>query len=144
MFRPLLAACVLLGACGSDTHDLTLEVDGSCQPAELAEVAIISVELWGIDDEGRPCAIARRCIYDVELATVDDVTTAMAAVNQPLIDVEDPDAHTLAVIGHTGSCFDHTDHAMCGFADLADRDDGVLEVGLACTACPVQEIAFCP
>jgi len=73
-----------------------------------------------------------------------EIGEALADVSQPLIDVEEQGAMVLAVIGHTASCFRYDDQAMCGFADLADADDGILDVQLECDACPPEEIPFCP
>ena len=142
----LWAALALLAACASPTNrvELAIEAD-TCDAAALGEVTVISVELLGINDQGRPCALGKRCLFDVgPLESVDDVVRVLQDSNQPLVDVSDEDAHTVAVIGHRTSCWGTDDHAMCGYADLADLQDGVLPLALQCGACAGEEIVFCP
>lgn len=145
------AAAFALGAAGCSAPEhriaLAMEPDSSdpvCTATELGEVRVISVELLGIAN-GQPCSLGKRCVFDVgTLASLDDVAALLAEANQPLVDVADDDAHTVAVIGHRESCWGIDDHAMCGYADLADVQDGVLAVPVSCTACPDDEILFCP
>jgi hypothetical protein len=136
-----------LAGCSAPEHRVELAIelatDGPACTA-LGEVRVISVELLGIAD-GQPCSLGKRCVFDVgTLEDVDDVAALLAEANQPLVDVADDDAHTVAVIGHRESCWGTDDHAMCGYADLAEVQDGVLAVPVSCTACPDDEIRFCP
>ena len=138
-----------LAGCSAPEHRIELAMepatDGpACTSTELGEVRVISVELLGIAN-GKPCSLGKRCVFDVgTLATLDDVAALLAESNQPLVDVADDDAHTVAVIGHRESCWDTGDHAMCGYAALADVEDGVLAVPVSCGDCPNDEILFCP
>lgn len=148
--RRLAAAglwCLILAACASEGPtrvELAISA-GTCEAADLTEIAVVSVDLLGIDEQGRPCALGKRCLFDVgQLDSVDALIQVLQDANQPLIDVEDPDAHTVAVIGHGTSCWDTDDHRMCGYADLRELDDGVLPMTLQCGACADDEILFCP
>jgi hypothetical protein len=144
MVRLLCTAALLGSGCGGATEEIDLVFAGSCDSAELEDVSVLSVEILG-RARGAPCALARRCVFDVELTRIDDITAALEAANQPLVDVSDPDAHTLRVIGHDQSCFAADDHLACGSQDLLQiDDDGTLEVVMACGDCPVEEIPFCP
>lgn len=139
----LCLAFVLVGAgvsCDREqqSRDVTVSLSGTCAPQG---VRIIAVELWGIDS-GQPCALARRCLFDVDIATIADVESALSEVNQPLIDVDDDDAHTVAIVGHSRDCFASDDHGFCGQADLRDVVDGTLPVVVSCESCP--SVAFCP
>ena len=142
-------AVAALAGCSAPEHRIELAIelatDGpACTMTELGEVRVISVELLGIAD-GKPCSLGKRCVFDVgTLADIGDVAALLAGVNQPLVDVADDDAHTVAVIGHRESCWGTDDHAMCGYADLAEVQDGVLAVPVSCTACPDDELLFCP
>jgi hypothetical protein len=138
-----------LTGCSAPEHRVALAMEPAtdspaCTATDLGEVRVISVELLGIAN-GQPCSLGKRCVFDVgTLASLDDVAALLAASNQPLVDVADDDAHTAAVIGHRESCWGTDDHAMCGYAALADVQDGVLAVPVSCTACPDDEILFCP
>lgn len=152
LLRAALAAGVAsagLAGCSASEHRVALEIvsssDGpACTATELGEVRVLSVELLGIAN-GQPCSLGKRCVFDVGvLDDMDDVVALLAAANQPLVDVTDGDAHTVAIIGHAESCWGVADHVMCGYADLAEVDDGVLAVPVSCTACPDDEILFCP
>ncbi len=106
---------------------------------------MLSVEVYG-SSGGELCVLRQRCIFNVDAMSELEIGEALADVSQPLIDVEEEGAMVLALIGHTSSCFSYDDQAMCGFADLADADDGTLDVELSCAvgACPDAEIPFCP
>lgn len=143
----LWAAGMLCATGCSSSHriDLALEDgDATCTAAQLDEVRVISVELLG-KAGGALCSLGKRCVFDVgTIASMDDVVGLLAEANQPLVDIEDEDAHTIAILGHTGSCWGADDLAMCGYADLAEERDGVLEVALGCGACAPADIPFCP
>lgn len=148
--RRLAAAglwCLIVAACASEAPtrvELAISA-GTCEPADLGGMAAVSVELLGIDDQGRLCALGKRCLFDVgQLDSVDALVQVLQDANQPLIDVQDPDAHTVAVIGHDASCWGTDDHRLCGYADLGELDDGVLPMALKCGACADEEILFCP
>lgn len=132
-------------ACTAPEHQVALALDGpTCTAEDLAGVRVISVELLGVADQ-RPCALAKRCLFDLGgLDSVDDVVALLAEANQPLVDVADEDAHTVAVIGHGESCWGTDDHVMCGYGDLAEVRGGVLAMSLSCGPCPDDEILFCP
>jgi hypothetical protein len=138
-----------LTGCSAPEHRVALHIelasDGpACTATELGAVRVLSVELLGIAN-GQPCSLGKRCVFDVgTLEDVDDVAALLAAANQPLVDVADDDAHTVAVIGHAESCWGTADHVMCGYADLAEVQDGALAVPVSCTACPDDAILFCP
>jgi hypothetical protein len=148
--RRLAAAgllCLTLTACTSDaTTRVELAIAaGTCEAADLSAVSVISVELLGINDQGRPCALGKRCLFGADAPdSVDDVIRLLQEARQPLLDVSDPDAHTVALIGHATSCWSTSDHVMCGYADLAELTDGVLPMELQCGGCPDDEIVFCP
>lgn len=144
------AACAaVLGGCSAPEHRVELAIELSsdgpaCTATELDAVRVISVELLGIAD-GQPCSLGKRCVFDVgTLDNVDDLAALLAEANQPLVDVADDDAHTVAILGHAESCWGTDDHVMCGYADLAEVQDGVLAVPMSCTACPDDDIVFCP
>jgi hypothetical protein len=145
------AAAVIAGlaGCSAPEHRIELAMEPAsdgpvCTATELGEVRVISVELLGIAD-GKPCSLGKRCVFDVGTPTgLDDVAALLAESNQPLVDVADDDAHTVAVIGHRESCWGTDDHAMCGYAALADVQDGALAVPVSCGDCPDDEILFCP
>jgi hypothetical protein len=138
-----------LAGCSAPEHQVALDIQPSsdgpaCTATELGAVRVLSVELLGIAD-GQPCSLGKRCVFDVgALEGVDDVAALLAAANQPLVDVTDDDAHTVAIIGHAESCWGTGDHVMCGYADLGEVQDGVLAVPMKCMACPDDEILFCP
>jgi hypothetical protein len=146
MWRIVIAASLI--GCQTPTSDVTVLVSGTCQRAQLADVEVLSVELFGVDDEGGECALARRCAYEAgPFESIEDVADALGALPQPVLDVTDPDAHTLAVFGHASSCFaDEEPPLVCGFADLADAGDGTVEVRLHCGDCEALGAArnFCP
>jgi hypothetical protein len=137
------------GGCSTPEHQVELAIglasDGpACTATELDAVRVISVELLGFAD-GQPCSLGKRCVFDVgTLEDVGDVTALLAQANQPLVDVTDEDAHTVAILGHAESCWGTDDHVMCGYADLGEVQDGVLAVAMRCTACPDDDIVFCP
>lgn len=144
---PRLALALVLalwtGACDGAINEIELTFSASeCAPEELAEVRYVTVELFGIADQ-QPCALARRCV-PVTPQDLDGLVSALAAAPQPLIDVEDPDAHIVAVIGHRSGCLADDDHVLCGETDVANRRDGVLAVPLECGACAGGEVPFCP
>ena len=144
MLRVIVAAALALPACGESVEEIDLVLAGQCAADDLSPVSVLSVEILGIDDSGRPCALARRCVFDVALASIEDVTAALEAANQPLIDVSDPDAHTLRVVGHTDSCFAFDDVMLFGENSLLEVTGGQLEIDLSCGARPAEEILFCP
>jgi hypothetical protein len=140
----VVAGALTATACAASDASAELALtQGNCQEAQLAQVSVLSVEVYGRHD-GDLCVLRQRCIFNVDAMSVADIGEAMADANQPLIDVEQDGAMVLAVIGHTSSCFSYDDQAMCGFADLADAGDGILDVQLECQACPAEEIPFCP
>ena len=137
-------ALTAAGCAASDTDAELALTPGNCTAAHFADVSVLSIEIYG-RDAGQLCVLRQRCIFNVDATSVEDIGAAMAAVSQPLIELnEDDGGMVLAVIGHTESCFGYDDQAMCGFADLADADDGTLDVALECAACPPEEIPFCP
>src|SRR5690606_7633659 len=101
----LWLAIAALAGCSTPEHRIELAIepaaDGpACTADRLDEVRVISVELLGIAD-GQPCSLGKRCVFDVgALADIDDVTALLAGAQQPLVDVADDDAHTVAIIGH--------------------------------------------
>ncbi|GAB4535582.1 MAG: hypothetical protein Tsb0020_50730 [Haliangiales bacterium] len=133
-----------LGACGGEVeNDIALAITApECASDDLARVRYVTVELYGIDDRA-PCALARRCV-PVDSQTIDDMLVTLAGAPQPLIDVTDPDAHIVAVIGHETGCLADDDRVMCGETDLANRERGVLGVSLECGGCGDAAIPFCP
>jgi hypothetical protein len=143
------ASAAALGGCSAPEHRVELAIELSsdgpaCTATDLDTVRVVSVELLGKAD-GQPCSLGKRCVFDVgTLEDVDDLTALLAQANQPLVDVTDDDAHTVAILGHAESCWGTDDHVMCGYADLAEVQDGVLAVSMGCTACPTDEIVFCP
>lgn len=147
LVRLWAAGMIYVTGCSSPEHqiDLILEdVDATCTADRLGAVRVISVELLG-KAGGALCSLGKRCVFDVgTIASMDDVVTLLAEANQPLVDVEDEDAHTVAILGHSESCWGADDLAMCGYADLAEERGGVLEVALGCGACAPADIPFCP
>jgi hypothetical protein len=132
--------------CSSPEHqiDLALHDDATCTASALGDVRVISVELLG-QANGALCSLGKRCVFDVgTIASMDDVVGLLAEANQPLVDVADEDAHTVAILGHTESCWGADDLAMCGYAALAEARGGALEVGLACMDCAPADVPFCP
>lgn len=147
LVRLWVAGMLCVTGCSSPEHqiDLALEdADATCTAEQLGPVRVISVELLG-KSNGALCSLGKRCVFDVgTIASMDDVIGLLAEANQPLVDVEDEDAHTVAIFGHAESCWGADDLAMCGYADLAEVQGGVLEMALGCGACEPAEIPFCP
>jgi hypothetical protein len=141
----VVLAALLAAACGEPTTDAELALSaGDCAAADFAQVDVISVEVYGRSG-GDLCVLHQRCLFSVDAASVDDIGEALAEASQPLVDVEDPDAaFTLSVIGHTTGCFGYADVVMWGSDDLANADDGTLDIALSCEPCPDDPIPFCP
>lgn len=148
LVRLWAAGMICAAGCSSSADhriDLALQDgDATCTAEQLGEVRVISVELLG-KAGGALCSLGKRCVFDVgTIESMDDVVGLLAEANQPLVDVEDEDAHTVAILGHTESCWGADDLALCGYADLAEEQGGVLEVALGCEACAPADIPFCP
>ncbi|MCG8422293.1 MAG: hypothetical protein MJE77_30595 [Proteobacteria bacterium] len=138
------AAIALLGCRGAASSNVQLAIDGSCTPEQLGEVIHLSVNVYGIGDKGDLCILGKRCIPGVELSSVQDITPLLRGQKQPLLDVELEPAAWIEVIGHSTSCLQYDDHAMCGMGDLAAVQDNQLAVSLACGNCGQIERPFCP
>lgn len=141
------AGMICVTGCSPSEHriDLVLDdADATCTAGALGEVRVISVELLG-KAGGALCSLGKRCVFDVgTIESMDDVVGLLAGANQPLVDVADEDAHTVAILGHSESCWGADDLAMCGYADLAEERGGTLEVAIDCGACAPADIPFCP
>jgi hypothetical protein len=140
-----LAALVLV-SCGESTTrlELDLSVNADCNAA-IPSVAVLSVEVYGSDEQGSVCALARRCISVNDAQSVDDLEAAMKNVRQPLIDVENSGILQIAISGHsTNDCFEPLDRVLCGLSDLRDAADGRLPILLNCDLCPDSETFLCP
>ncbi|MBC8068653.1 MAG: hypothetical protein IAG13_10000, partial [Deltaproteobacteria bacterium] len=131
MLAAQMRAAVLLGltlcTCAADTLEIALEIEvDGCDAAALAEVSVISVEVYGRHD-GERCALARRCLFAVDvpepLADADDLAEALRDATQPLVEGELAGAEYIHVVGRTQSCW-----------DLPDPEDGVLPDHPACGA----------
>jgi hypothetical protein len=136
----------LLGAgCGGDTEVvLALSAGASCESGHFAEISTLAVDVYGTGPSGELCIQAKRCIFDVRDASGPaDIEEALARADPPLIDVPRDQARWIAVVGHTRSCWSADDQVLCGFADLADTADGILDVGLQCGDC-TEDLPFCP
>lgn len=153
--RLVASALALVGAtaCASESTDIDLDLellDGGCSESALAEISVLSLEVYGGNDDGDMCTLAKRCVFDVDLQTppqsVADLEAALQGLEQPIIDVDASDARFLAVIGRRrlDGCFAGDEHPVCGFADLADGDDGALQLNMRCEPCPATEFPLCP
>jgi len=150
--RRVALGAVLLAGCAGETVELALDVSNvDCAPEDFAEIAVVSVEVYG-QDGGDMCALGRRCLFDVDvpqaLADVDALADVLAAANQPLIDTELEGARFLRLVGRrqaTG-CWspDPVAHPACAQADLEDADGDTLALGLRCEDCPNDEVPLCP
>jgi hypothetical protein len=137
------------------TADLELVLDADeCTDTELAEVAVVSIEVLGGGGEAM-CTLGKRCVLDIDLddptpenpVSLEDIETAIAAVPQPLIDVEYDGARWVQIIGRRqeDGCFAEANHPACGLADVADASDGKLALSLRCGACDsFLEYPLCP
>lgn len=146
----LAIACVELG-CAAEVEALTLELrQGTCDAGQIAEIRMLSVEVYGFDDAGDFCTLQKRCVSEVEVdpgtsAPIDDLEAALSAQSQPLVDTRRDGAAYIALVGRRfDDCFVVDAHPMCGLADLANAQDGVLAIELECGACVANDWEFCP
>ncbi|MEM9453796.1 MAG: hypothetical protein AAGF11_06425 [Myxococcota bacterium] len=126
---------------------LALEVDASTVEPRLADVGVLSVEVYGLRQTTSLCTLARRCLYPLDLGqpqTGDQLQAALREV-QPLVEVDASDAHQIAVVGRSGGlCDEQGPFVMCGFADLGTARDDALTVSLTEAQCPTTLPEFCP
>lgn len=149
--RRLAALLFVAAGCAGETEELALllEADG-CTEALLEPIAILSIEVYGNDDELGMCALSRRCLFNVDLPApltdLADLEDALREANQPLVDIEAEGAHYLKIVGRTNEsgCWSGMDHPACGEADLADADDGELPVTIRCEPCVEEDVPLCP
>lgn len=144
-----LLLCVI--ACGGETNELALLLEGDCPPENFEEIAILSIEVYG-SDNGTMCALSRRCLFSVDmvlpepLMSMNDLEAVLRDANQPLIDIEAEGANYFKIVGrrNESGCWSGTEHPACGEADLADAEDGQLPVTIRCDSCVEEDVPLCP
>jgi hypothetical protein len=147
---PRALLLVLLAACspGPTVVALALSADDSCREDHYLALASVSVEVYG-DADGELCTLARRCVTVDAPADVADLEAALRAATQPLVDLGLAGTRQIAVYGHQRLGCGAGARDLCGFADLADEDDGALTIPIRCDAvdlerCPGEVPPFCP
>lgn len=140
----------LLGCAPAATETVALAVRaGSCEPPDLSQIRMLSVEVYGFDDGGERCVLQQRCIWDVDIAAdaADPATEIEALLNaqtQPLTDTRREGAAWIGISGRsTLDCFAPPD-VLCAFADLSNAADGTLDISLSCGDCPGRVWPHCP
>ena len=149
--RRFSAFVFAIAACGeADVEAVTLELrEGSCAATDFAEVRMLSVEVYGFDEGDELCTLQKRCIPGVDLPQdaedpVADLAALLESQRQPLIDTRRDGAGWIGIVGRPlDDCFG-AQASLCGLADLANVQDGVLEVDLQCGACPTDLWEHCP
>lgn len=131
-----------------EDRELRLAVDASAIEPRLAELGVLSVEVYGVRDTATLCTLARRCLYPLDLGdprSGDDLQAALRKV-RPLVEVDAAVAHQVAVVGRSGGlCDEQGPFVVCGFADLGTARGDDLDVALGATeTCPDQLPTFCP
>lgn len=146
LLRAALCLSIYLAAgCGSGDANITLAISGDCTDADLTAITSLSIDVYGgSDGTTELCSLGKRCVFNVQAQSISDITRALGNLNQPLIDVEKEGAGWIAISGHTSSCFGSDDRVLCGIADLADTQNGVLAMELSCTQCQPEDPDFCP
>lgn len=149
----LAALGLVLGGlgCGRPVEDreLRLTVDAASIEPRLAELGVLSVEVYGVRDTASLCTLARRCLYPLDLGnpqSSDDLQAALREV-RPLVEVDVAAAHQIAVVGRAGGlCDERGPFLVCGFADLGTARGDELTVALTEgeDQCPPTLPAFCP
>ncbi|MCH9683808.1 MAG: hypothetical protein K0V04_20420 [Deltaproteobacteria bacterium] len=151
--RPRAGSIVLglLVASGCPTtasdRQLRLSVDASDVEPRLAELGVLSVEVYGVRDTTTLCTLARRCLYPQDLGNPQTSAQLQGALRsiEPLVEVDADVAHQLAVVGRVGGlCDAQGPFLLCGFADLATASGNDLTIGLADAQCPDTLPDFCP
>jgi hypothetical protein len=138
-----------MAACARPVEDreLRLLVDASAVEPRLAELGVLSVEVYGVRDTTTLCTLARRCLYPLDLGdprSGDDLQAALREV-RPLVEVDAAVAHQVAVIGRTGGlCDEQGPFLLCGFADIGTARGDELAVALVDAPCPDPLPSFCP
>lgn len=148
-----LVVHALLAACDAEALDVHLELaDDGCAAAALAEVRVLSIEIYGSDDTADLCTLARRCIFvDDPLTGVDAISDALRDANQPLVDADVDGAEVVRVVGRS-SCWGQADPvtgapevpAVCGSNALAEVDGDTLALTMRCDPdCPSEQVPLC-
>jgi hypothetical protein len=136
-------------ACARPVEDreLRLAVDATAIEPRLAELGVLSVEVYGVRDTATLCTLARRCLYPLDLGdprATDDLQAALREV-RPLVEVDAAVAHQVAVVGRSGGlCDEQGPFLLCGFADIGTARGGELDVALSGDECPAALPPFCP
>ncbi len=139
----------LSAACARPVEDreLRLAVDASAVEPMLAELGVLSVEVYGIRETTTLCTLARRCFYPLDLGNPRSSAELQAALREvrPLVEVDAAVAHQIAVVGRSGGlCDEQGPFLLCGFADIGTARDDDLSVALADDECPDPLPQFCP
>jgi hypothetical protein len=151
--RRFAALLLVAAACAADTEELALllEDDVGCTADLLRPIEILSIEVYGNDEEIGMCALSRRCLFNVDqpaaLASLADIEDALSEANQPLVDIEAAGANYLKIVGRTNAsgCWSGMDHPACGEADLNDAVDGELPLTIRCDEpCIEEDVPLCP
>lgn len=147
--RFLLIGLGLVAACARPVEDreLRLAVDASTVEPRLAELGVLSVEVYGVRETTTLCTLARRCFYPLDLGDPRSGEELQAALREvrPLVEVDAAVAHQVAVVGRTGGlCDEQGPFLLCGFADLGAAHGDELDVALAEDQCPAVLPPFCP
>jgi len=142
-------ACI---ACEASALEVHLELRGDCDATALADVRVVTVEVYGNDATQNLCTLGRECVFaDEPPASVDELADLLRDASQPLVDAELQGAQYVHVVGR-GSCFDLADPITglvpvppaCGANNLAEVDGDTLVVPMQCDdPCPAQEIPLC-
>ncbi len=128
-------------------RELRLAVDATAVEDRLPTLGVISVEAYGLRETTALCTLARRCLYPPDLGSPQTSDELQAALRErgPLVDVDQADAHQIAVVGREGGlCDAQGPFVVCGFADLANARADSLTVAIAEDQCPEALPAFCP
>ncbi len=152
--RSLALTLVLAtAACAEDTIEVELSLrDHGCSADALAEVSVVSIEIYG-EHDGSLCTLGRRCLFGVgPLDDIAGLSNTLADANQPLVDAALTGAEYIHVVGRAESCWDLPDpvdgavpdHPVCGSNDLAAIDGDVLPIEMQCGGCRAMEVPLCP
>src|SRR5262245_56107592 len=130
-----------------EDRELRLAVDATAVEPRLAELGVLSVEVYGVRETTTLCTLARRCLYPLDLGSPQSGADLQAALREvvPLVEVDAAVAHQVAVVGRAGGlCDEQGPFLVCGFADLGTARGDELDVALAEDLCPASLPPFCP
>jgi hypothetical protein len=152
-FALALAPGLTALACEAEPLEVNLELRGqNCAAEDLAQVRVVSIEIYGSTPEAPLCTLGRRCVFaDTAPTSIDAIAELLHDVNQPLVDAEVAGAEYLHVVGRA-TCWDQPDPTTgilptpptCGSNDLAEIDGDVLAVTMRCDMdCAAEQVPLC-